>query len=168
MHKLILTCGAVASLLFSSVTLAKDHSIHFSPALKISDFRGADFQVGLSQVADFDALYVNYGYGQYKTERYDENVQYYRIGFQHQFVDRISEGFQAEIGLASYDGVKMSSAGTSHLEATGVSVGGAYIYQVNSSLAMRLGMDYSFFAHESTHLSGDSLIAISFGLVGRF
>jgi len=148
--------------------VASASTIHLSPSLKINGYRGAEMQLGLTDIWSFDAVYLNYGESWNKTNRYDERARHYRVGLQHKFERAPHNGFQAEIGVASYSGKKYSSSSVDAKESLGLSLAGAYVYQINSNIGVRSGVDYSIFSQQNTHFYSDSLLSINLGVLIRF
>ncbi|MEH6454081.1 MAG: hypothetical protein V7782_13690 [Psychromonas sp.] len=153
-----------------SVSAEKSQNrIHLSPSIKISEFRGADIQLGLTDVWTLDAVYLSYGESWNDADRYDEKARFYRVGLQHMFEHIPNAGFQAEIGMATYKGDKYSNNVAETKESLGLSIAGAYVYQINPNLGFRSGFDYSIFGQEKTHIYyGDSLLSFNLGFLLRF
>lgn len=98
----------LASALFS--TSAFSNGLHLSPELKIGSYHGFGMQAGITDVANLGAVYLSYSHLWYDGDRYDETVDAYRVGIQNMFGRNQNHGFQAEIGVASYDGTKRAMA----------------------------------------------------------
>ncbi|MHA2709241.1 hypothetical protein [Vibrio owensii] len=133
--------------------------LFISPEVKVGSFRGAGIQLGTNDVAGFDALYFDYSQITYKSGNYDETIDAYRIGFQHLFGHQPQMGFQASLGLAQYDGTYRNE----RRDANGLSIGGAYVYQVNPILSVRAGADLDVFMNDKTHTYTDTAINFSLG-----
>lgn len=134
-------------------------NLFISPEVKIGTFRGAGLQLGISDVAGFEHLFIDYSRVNYNYSRFNEQVDAYRLGFQHMFKHKSDMGFQASLGVANYDGTWKEE----RLTNTGVSIGGAYVYQVNPVLSVRAGADLDLFSSGSTHTFSDAAINFSFG-----
>lgn len=109
--------------------------LFISPEVKVGSFRGAGIQLGTNDIAGFDALYFDYSRVTYTSGNFDETIDAYRVGFQHMFDHQPQMGFQASLGIASYDGTYREE----RRDTTGLSIGGAYVYQVNPLLSVRAG-----------------------------
>ncbi|WP_373949884.1 hypothetical protein [Vibrio pomeroyi] len=153
------------TLLSTSVSAS---GLHLSPELKIGAYHGFGIQVGITEVADLGAIYLSYSDIWYESDRYDETVNSYRIGIQNMFGSKQIHGFQAEIGFADYDGEKTRSGVTERKTATGLSLGGAYVYQANSVLALRAGADLNIFDHNKTFVPYNTTINLNLGAIIRF
>ncbi|MDF2155594.1 hypothetical protein [Vibrio sp. CAU 1672] len=137
---------------------------YISPELKIGSFRGAGIQLGATDVAGFDALFLDYSQVSYKSGNFDEKIDAYRIGFEHMFAHQPQMGFQASLGLAAYEGRYREE----QRETAGLSVGGAYVYQVNPVFSVRAGADLDVFKDGKTHTFTDTMINFSVGFGLRF
>ncbi|NOH99133.1 hypothetical protein [Vibrio sp. 99-70-13A1] len=157
-----LICIALASVSASASDL------HLSPELKIGAYHGFGIQAGITDIVDFDAIYLSYSDIWYETGRYDETVRAYRVGIQNMFGSKQIHGFQAEVGLADYDGEKTRSNITEKKTAVGLSLGGAYVYQANSTLALRAGADFNIFDHNKTFVPYNTTVNINLGAIIRF
>ncbi|MFA0464873.1 hypothetical protein AB4458_27400, partial [Vibrio sp. 10N.261.45.F1] len=71
----------LASALFS--TSALSNGLHLSPELKIGSYHGFGMQAGITDVANLGAVYLSYSHLWYDSDRYDENVDAYRVGIQN-------------------------------------------------------------------------------------
>ena len=156
----------LASALFS--TSAFSTGLHLSPELKIGAYHGFGVQVGVTEIADLGTIYLSYSDIWYESDRYDETVNSYRIGIQNMFGSRQLQGFQAEIGLADYDGEKTHSGITERKTATGLSLGGAYVYQATPVLALRAGADLNLFDHNKTFVPYNTTINLNLGAILSF
>lgn len=153
------------TLLSTSVSAS---GLHLSPELKIGAYHGFGIQAGITEVADLGAIYLSYSDIWYESGRYDETVNSYRIGIQNMFGSQQIHGFQAEIGFADYDGEKTRSDITERKTATGLSLGGAYVYQANSVLALRAGADINIFDHNKTFVPYNTTINLNLGAIISF
>ncbi|MFH0288341.1 hypothetical protein ACGRSR_11980 [Vibrio owensii] len=133
--------------------------VFISPEVKVGSFRGAGIQFGTNDVAGFDAVYLDYSRVTYTSGNFDETIDAYRVGFQHMFDHQPQMGFQASLGIASYDGTYREEK----RDATGLSIGGAYVYQVNPILSVRAGADLDIFKDDKTHTFTDTAINFSVG-----
>ncbi len=131
-----------------SSTAVSASGLHLSPELKLGDFHGFGIQVGASDMLDLDAVYFSYSETWYKKNSYDETINTYRLGMQQLLGSSKKHGFQAEIGLADYDGKRGST--NESKSATGLSLGGAYVYQATENIGLRAGLDFNFFDHNKT------------------
>ena len=156
----------LASALFS--TSAFSSGLHLSPELKIGAYHGFGVQAGITDVADLGAMYLSYSHIWYDSNRYDETVDTYRIGIQNMFGQNRTHGFQAEIGMASYDGTKTSSGDIEEKTANGLSLGGAYVYQATPMVGLRAGFDMNFFDHNKTYIPYDTTINVNLGAIFHF
>lgn len=156
----------LASALFS--TSAFSSGLHFSPEFKIGAYHGFGAQVGVTEVAGLNAVYLSYSEVWYESDRYDETVNSYRIGIQNMFGSQKIHGFQAEIGLADYEGEKTRSGVTETKTATGLSLGGAYVYQATPILALRAGADLNLFDHNKTFVPYNTTINLNLGAILSF
>ncbi|MFM2621211.1 hypothetical protein [Vibrio owensii] len=138
---------------------AQASGVFISPEVKVGSFRGAGIQFGTNDVAGFDALYFDYSRVTYTSGNFDEIIDAYRIGFQHMFDHQPQMGFQASLGIASYDGTYKEE----RRDTTGLSIGGAYVYQVNPILSVRAGADLDIFKDDKTHTFTDTAINFSVG-----
>ena len=77
-------------------------------------------------------------------------------------------GFQAEIGVASYDGTKTRSGEVEEKTTHGLSLGGAYVYQATPMLGLRAGVDMNIFDHNKTFVPYDTTINLNLGAIIRF
>ena len=157
---------SLLALMISSSSFAS--SLHLSPELKIGPYHGFGMQVGVTDVASFDAVYLNYSHLWYESNNYDESVDSYRLGIQQSYGSKGLHGFQAEIGFATYDGDKTRSGVTESKSATGLSIGGAYVYQATSVLALRAGADMNIFDHNKTYIPYDTSINFNLGAIVSF
>lgn len=153
------------TLLSTSVSAS---GLHLSPEIKIGAYHGFGIQAGITEVADLGAIYLSYSDIWYESDRYDETVKSYRVGIQNMFGSKQTHGFQAEIGFADYDGEKTRSGVTERKTATGLSLGGAYVYQANSVLALRAGADLNIFDHNKTFVPYNTTINLNLGAIIRF
>ena len=158
----------VLSLSLLSASMVHASSLHFSPELKIGAYHGFGMQAGITDVANFDAVYLSYSHLWYESDRYDESVDSYRVGIQQSYGSKSLHGFQAEIGFATYDGDKTRSGVTENKSATGLSIGGAYVYQATSVLALRAGADMNIFDHNETCIPYDTTINFNLGAIITF
>lgn len=133
--------------------------VFVSPEVKVGSFRGAGIQLGTNDVAGFDALYFDYSRVTYTSGNFDETIDAYRVGFQHMFDHQPQMGFQASLGIASYDGTYREE----RRDTTGLSIGGAYVYQVNPILSVRAGADLDIFKDDKTHTFTDTAVNFSVG-----
>ncbi|NOH48472.1 hypothetical protein F0262_10430 [Vibrio rotiferianus] len=138
---------------------AQASGVFISPEVKVGSFRGAGIQFGTNDVAGFDALYFDYSRVTYASGNFDETIDAYRIGFQHMFDHQPQMGFQASLGIASYDGTYKEE----RRDTTGLSIGSAYVYQVNPILSVRAGADLDIFKDDKTHTFTDTAINFSVG-----
>ncbi|MGR5521219.1 hypothetical protein [Vibrio sp. PNB22_4_2] len=138
---------------------AHSAGLFISPEVKIGSFRGAGIQLGTNDVAGFDALYFDYSQVTYTSGNFDETIDAYRIGFQHMFAHQPQMGFQASLGLADYRG----SYREDKRDTKGLSIGGAYVYQVNPILSVRAGADLDIFKDDKTHTFTDTAVQFSVG-----
>ena len=160
----------LAALILTPISVQAS-GIYVSPEVKIGSFRGAGIQLGATDIAGFDALYFDYSQITYKSGNYDETIDAYRIGFQHLFGHQPQMGFQhlfghqpqmgfqACLALAQYDGTSRNE----RRDANGLSIGGAYVYQVNPILSVRAGADLDVFMNDKTHTYTDTAINFSLG-----
>ena len=158
----------ILALSFVSIPIAHSSSLHLSPELKIGAYHGFGMQAGMTDVANFDAVYLSYSHLWYESDRYDESVDSYRVGIQQSYGSKSLHGFQAEIGFATYDGDKTRSGVTENKSATGLSIGGAYVYQATSMLALRAGADMNIFDHNKTYIPYDTTINVNLGAIITF
>ncbi|MBE8607153.1 MULTISPECIES: hypothetical protein [Vibrio] len=156
----------LTSALFS--TSAFSNGLHLSPEVKIGAYHGFGIQAGITDVANSGALYLSYSHLWYDSSRYDETVDAYRIGIQNMFGRNQIHGFQAEIGMASYDGAKTRSSEIEEKTAHGLSLGGAYVYQATPVLGLRAGFDMNIFDHNKTFVPYDTTINLNLGAIVRF
>ncbi|MGL6257759.1 hypothetical protein [Vibrio sp. WXL103] len=152
-HRLIWLAIALAPL------GAQASGLYVSPELKIGPFRGAGLQLGVSQVGDFDNLFLHYSKSHYTAGRYDENIDTYRVGLQSPLGRRDDMGIQAIIGLADYDGTYRDE----HKTTMGLSIGAAFVYKLTPALSVRAGTDFDFFDSGSTHTFSDTSINFTLG-----
>ena len=138
---------------------AQASGVFISPEVKVGSFRGAGIQFGTNDIAGFDALYFDYSRVTYTSGKFDEPIDAYRVGFQHMFDHQPQMGFQASLGIASYDGTYREEK----RDTTGLSIGGAYVYQVNPILSVRAGADLDIFKDDKTHTFTDTAINFSVG-----
>lgn len=141
---------------------AQASGLFVSPEVKIGSFRGAGIQLGTNDIAGFDAVYLDYSRMTYTSGSFDETINAYRVGFQHMFDHQPQMGFQASLGIANYDGTYREE----RRDTTGLSIGGAYVYQVNPVLSVRAGADLDIFKDDKTHTFTDTAVnfAVGFGL----
>ena len=158
----------ILALSLLSAPMVHASSLHFSPELKIGAYHGFGMQAGITDVASFDAVYLSYSHLWYESDRYDESVDSYRLGIQQSYGSKGLHGFQAEIGFATYDGDKTRSGVTENKSATGLSIGGAYVYQATSMLALRAGADMNIFDHNKTYIPYDTTINLNLGAIITF
>lgn len=158
----------VLALSLLSAPMVHASSLHLSPELKIGAYHGFGMQAGMTDVASFDAVYLSYSHLWYESDRYDESVDSYRLGIQQSYGSKGLHGFQAEIGFATYDGDKTRSGVTENKSATGLSIGGAYVYQATSMLALRAGADMNIFDHNKTYIPYDTTINLNLGAIITF
>ena len=156
----------LASALFS--TSALSNGLHLSPELKIGSYHGFGIQAGITDVANLGAVYLSYSHLWYDSDRYDETVDAYRAGIQNMFGRNQNHGFQAEIGVASYDGTKTRNGEVEEKTAHGLSLGGAYVYQATPVLGLRAGVDMNIFDHNKTFVPYDTTINLNLGSIIRF
>lgn len=156
------------ALSFLSAPFVHANGLHLSPELKIGAYHGFGMQAGVTEVANFDAVYLSYSHLWYESDRYDESVDSYRLGIQKSFGAQGTHGFQAEIGFATYNGDKTRSGVTESKSATGLSIGGAYVYQATSVLALRAGADMNIFDHNKTYIPYDTTINLNLGAIISF
>lgn len=142
---------------------AQASGLFISPEVKVGSFRGAGIQFGTNDVAGFDAVYLDYSRVTYISGNFDETIDAYRIGFQHMFDHQPQMGFQASLGIASYDGTYREERREEKRDTTGLSIGGAYVYQVNQILSVRAGADLDIFKDDKTHTFTDTVINFSVG-----
>lgn len=138
---------------------AHSAGLFISPEVKVGSFRGAGIQLGTNDIAGFDAVYFDYSQVTYKSGNFDETIDAYRVGFQHRFDHQPQMGFQASLGTAVYDGKYKEE----QRDTTGLSIGGAYVYQVNSILSVRAGADLDIFKDDKTHTFTDTAVNFSVG-----
>ena len=136
--------------LFSTSSMAR--TVHFSPEIKVGVYNGVGIQAGLADIYNMDAIYLSYGQTRYDSSRYDERIESYRVGVQNLIGRSKLHGFQAELGLATYKGHKDSSSSPEHLRATGISFGGAYVFQATKNLGLRSGLDFNYFGFSDTFI----------------
>lgn len=151
-----------------SAPIAHANSFHLSPEFKIGAYHGFGMQAGMTDVASFDAVYLSYSHLWYESDNYDESADSYRVGIQQSYGAEELHGFQAEIGFATYDGEKTRSGVTEKKSATGLSIGGAYVYQATSVLALRAGADMNIFDHNKTYIPYDTTINFNLGAIITF
>ncbi|MEZ8625969.1 hypothetical protein [Vibrio splendidus] len=158
------------SLLLLSVlsTSVSASAIHLSPELKIGSYHGFGVQAGITDVASLGAVYLSYSHIWYDSDRYDETVDAYRVGIQNMFGRNHNHGFQAEIGVASYDGTKTRSGEVEEKTAHGLSLGGAYVYQATPMLGLRAGVDMNIFDHNKTFVPYDTTVNFNLGAIISF
>ncbi|MCC4785606.1 hypothetical protein CSB62_20555 [Vibrio splendidus] len=142
--------------------------LHLSPELKIGSYHGFGIQAGITDVANLGAVYLSYSHLWYDSDRYDETVDAYRVGIQNMFGRNQNHGFQAEIGVASYDGTKTRNGEVEEKTAHGLSLGGAYVYQATPVLGLRAGVDMNIFDHNKTFVPYDTTINLNLGAIIRF
>ncbi len=147
-----------------SSTAVSASGLHLSPELKLGDFHGFGFQIGASDTFDLDALYFSYSETWYKRNNYDETINTYRLGMQQLLGTAKKHGFQAEIGLAAYDGERTTNSAIESKSATGLSLGGAYVYQATENIGLRAGLDFNFFDHNKTFEFYDTTANINLGV----
>lgn len=70
--------------------------------------------------------------------------------------------------MTDYDSEKTRSGVTERKTATGLSLGGAYVYQANSVLALRAGADLNIFDHNKTFVPYNTTINLNLGAIIRF
>ncbi|AXY01827.1 hypothetical protein D1115_12440 [Vibrio alfacsensis] len=138
---------------------AQASGLFISPEVKVGSFRGAGIQIGTNDIAGFDALYFDYSQVTYTSGNFDETIDAYRLGFQHMFAHQPQMGFQASLGVADYRG----SYREDKRDTKGLSVGGAYVYQVTPTLSVRAGADLDIFKDDKTHTFTDTAVQFSVG-----
>ncbi|OIQ25723.1 hypothetical protein [uncultured Vibrio sp.] len=136
--------------------------VHISPEYKVGLLEGAGLQLGVTNVWGMDAVYGSYHEMSESNSVYEHTTTAYRVGAQKMFGQNSRFGFQAEIGYAEYEGQR-DFWGQKERSKGGLSLGGAYVYQVNEMIGLRAGMDINLYGMGNTYFTLGAQPSFSFG-----
>ncbi|MDA0149116.1 hypothetical protein [Vibrio sp. LaRot3] len=156
-------------LMGSSTALA---NIHISPEVRLgpyfgSGISGGGLQLGLTDILGTDALYLSHSHlsAEFITDK--DRIKTYRLGAQYDFSTVPSLGFQVELGMLEYEGSR-TILNTQTRSGTGISSAFAWVYNVNSNLGVRAGMDINYIDKSKSFLSSDLSATFNAGVILHF
>jgi len=150
--------------------------LHISPELKMGPYLGAGIsggglQLGLTDVAGLDALYLSYSHTSAEILLDKDRFKTYRVGGQYQFIDHpIKMALQLEGGIVEYQGKRdyVWSSNSTYTEATGATISAAWVVFVNDNVGFRLGSDFHYIDQNKTLLGTHWSATLSTGVVFHF
>lgn len=147
--------------------------LHLSPEIKAgpkwgTGITGAGVQLGAADVYKTNSLYLNVGQVSYDYLIDADEWQFYRLGVEHRLVKEPKIAFQLELGLLDYQGKRRYLSGTEEREAVGFSSAGSVVFNFNSNLGFRAGLDVNRINKSQTFLSTSSFMNLNSGVVLRF
>lgn len=125
-------------------------------------------QLGLADIYRSNSFYVNSGQVKYDFLTDVGEWTFYRLGVHHTL--RVEErlAFQAEIGMLDYDGERCVFSNCEKRGGRGFTTAGSAVYNFNSYVGVRLGLDVNVVSKSDTFLSSSIFLNLNSGVIFRF
>lgn len=165
----------LASMLLMPFSAAAS-GLHISPELKMgpyygSGLSGGGLQLGVTDVAGLDALYLSYSHTSAELLWNKDRLKTYRVGGQYHFINQpVKFGLQLEAGIVEYDGRRdpIFSGETQYAEGTGASFSAAWVFFPTDNLGIRLGGDFNYIDKSKTLLESTWSATLGTGVILHF
>ncbi|MDD1782675.1 hypothetical protein LRP49_16000 [Enterovibrio sp. ZSDZ35] len=153
----------LSTLLFCSSNAIAN--VHFSPDLKMGSLWGVGVQLGQTDVLGYEAIYGSFGITESHWFSDREAVKHYRVGVQYQQPTHETYSVQLEAGLAKYKGSRdYFGRDSKELTAYGPSIAAALVFDYNSPIQVRYGLEVGYFRHQDTFLPSGLSPQLSVGV----